>query len=61
MHIHCEHAEKECKFWMFSENFELEIVYQYNMNSRDLRMVKKIVYENFEYIESEWRKYHGND
>jgi hypothetical protein len=61
MHIHCENAERECKLWMYPEDFELEVAYQYNMNNRDLRIVKKIVYENFEYIESEWRKYHEHD
>ena len=59
MHIHCKSAEKECKFWMFPEDFELELAYQFNMNSKDLRQVKKIVYENFDYIESEWKKYHA--
>jgi len=61
MHIHCKHGEKQCKIWLYPEEFEIELAHHYQMNNRDLKIVKKIVYENFDYIESEWRKYHGND
>jgi len=58
VHIHCKNGDKECKFWLHSEEYEIEPAYMYSMNSRDLRIVKKIIYENFDYIENEWKRFH---
>ncbi|OGF66582.1 MAG: hypothetical protein A2Y62_01065 [Candidatus Fischerbacteria bacterium RBG_13_37_8] len=57
IHIHCQKAEMECKYWMDIENFALEEAYSYNMNNKDKRDVKKIIFEYFEFIENEWTKY----
>ncbi|MDH5717491.1 MAG: DUF4160 domain-containing protein [Spirochaetia bacterium] len=27
MHIHCQSAEKECKFWLMREIYDVEIAY----------------------------------
>ncbi len=37
-------------------NFDVEEAYSYSMNNKDKRQVKKIIFEYFEYIESEWKK-----
>jgi hypothetical protein len=47
----------ECKYWLDIENFALEESYSYNMNNKDKRDVKKIIFEYFEFIENEWNKY----
>ena len=57
IHIHCQKAEKECKFWLDVNNFDIYEAYSYNMNSRDKRWVRKIVIENFEFIETEWKAF----
>jgi len=57
IHIHCQKAEKECKYWLDINNFALEEAYSYNMNNKDKRDVKKIVFEYFEFIEREWNKF----
>lgn len=57
IHIHCQKAEMECKFWLDTENFSVEEAYSYNMNNKDKRGVKKIIFEYFEFIESEWNKF----
>ena len=54
IHIHCRKADKECKYWLDTEGFGLEEAYAYQMNNKDRRQVKKIIYENFELIEQEW-------
>ena len=54
MHIHCQKAEKECKYWLDTNNFALVEAHSYNMNSKDKREVKKIIFEYFEFIEREW-------
>lgn len=57
IHIHCRNAEKECKYWLDIDIFDLKEAYSYNMNNKDKREVKKIVFEYFEFIEREWNKF----
>jgi hypothetical protein len=57
IHIHCKKAEKECKYWLDVEDFEIKEAFSYNLNSRDKREIKKIIFEYFEFIEKEWKKY----
>ena len=57
IHVHCRKGEKECKYWLDIENFNLEEAYSYNLNNKDKRQVKKIIFEYFEYIENEWNKF----
>lgn len=57
VHIHCKKADMECKYWLDAENYALEDAYAYNMNNKDKRDVKRIVYEYFDYIESEWFRF----
>ena len=56
IHIHCRKAEKECKYWLDTQNFDLQEAYSYSMNNKDKREVKKIIFEYFEFIEQEWNK-----
>jgi len=56
IHIHCRKAERECKYWLDTKNFDLQEAYSYSMNNKDKREVKKIVFEYFEFIEQEWNK-----
>jgi hypothetical protein len=32
-HVHCRKGEKECKYWLDRENFDLEEAYAYNLSS----------------------------
>ena len=57
IHIHCQKGDKECKYWIDKENFDIYEAYSYNMNTKDKRDVKKIIFEYFEYIETEWDKF----
>ena len=54
IHVHCRKGDMECKYWLDVENFTLEEAYSYNMSNKDKRNVKKIIFEYFEFIESEW-------
>ena len=56
IHIHCQKAEKECKYWLDRANFDVEEVYSYRMTGGDKREVKRIIFEHFYYIEAEWDK-----
>jgi len=41
VHIHCQKAEKECKYWLDPDNFDLDEAFSYNMNNIDKREVKR--------------------
>lgn len=57
VHVHAEKADKECKYWLIVEDFEVIEVISYNLSPPDKREVKKIIYEHFDYIVSEWQRY----
>jgi len=59
IHIHAEKAEMECKYWLDVERFEIREAFSYNMSPRDYREVRKIIFENFDHIVSEWQRIHG--
>jgi len=60
VNIHVEKADKECKYWLKVEDFEIVEVVSYNLSSSDKREVRKIIYEHFDYIVSEWKRYFKN-
>ena len=57
IHVHARKAEKECKFWLDRENFDIEEEFAYNLNPKDKREIKKIIFEHFEYIEQQWDEF----
>lgn len=57
IHVHCESGDKACKYWIDEENFEIEEAWSYNMSNKDKRTVKKILFENFDYIIQEWENF----
>jgi hypothetical protein len=40
-------------------DFDLKEAFSYRMTGTDKREVKRIIFEYFEYIESEWNKFQG--
>ena len=57
IHIHYRKGERECKYWLDRERFDLEEVYAYNLSPRDRRDIKKIIFDHFEYIEQRWEEF----
>ena len=57
IHVHAEKAEMEIKFWIDIENFEITEAFAFNLTPQAKREIKKIIYEHFDYIISEWNKY----
>ena len=57
VHIHCKKGDSECKYWLDIENFNIQEAYIYNCLPRDKRELKKIIYQHFDYIASEWDKF----
>ncbi len=57
-HVHVRKGEAEGKYWLYSENFEIDEVYSYNMTPANRREIRKIMFENFEYLVSEYNRLH---
>lgn len=57
MHVHARKAETECKFWLKAEVYEIEEAWSYNLTPRLRREVRKIIFDHFDVITEEWRKY----
>ncbi len=54
IHVHCEKAEKEGKYWLDRENFNAIEAFSHAMGPRDHREVKRLIFEYFEDIEKAW-------
>ncbi len=54
IHVHCTKGDMDCKFWLDRENFDITEAYSYQLTSKEKRNIRKIILENFEYIEEQW-------
>jgi hypothetical protein len=57
VHIHCQNAEREGKYWLDVEGFEAVEAHAYNMSPADKRTVRRVILEHFDYIVSEWERF----
>ena len=58
IHIHVMKAEKSCKYFLNDELIEITLGSQRNMINKDIKEVKEIIFENFNYIIESWKKFH---
>ena len=57
IHIHAQKAEMECKYWLDLDAFEIREEFAHNFTPAARREVKKIIYDHFDYIVSEWNTF----
>jgi hypothetical protein len=57
VHIHCQKADKECKFWIIENDYDVKLAFSFNMNSRDLNEVRKLIFNNFQYLIDKWNEF----
>ena len=57
IHVHRRKGDAEAKYWLDTEEFEAIEAYAYNMKPVDKRIVRKIIFEHFEYIINEWNEF----
>ena len=57
IHVHCRKGDAEAKYWLDTESFGAVEAHAYNMSLADRRTVRRIIFEHFDYIVSEWRKF----
>lgn len=56
IHLFAEKQNMECKFWIDATNYEIQPIVEYNLTPQDRRDVRKIIYDHFHYIVSEWNR-----
>jgi hypothetical protein len=60
-HIHAQKGGADCKYWLHPESFDLAEAYSYNMSPADHRAIRQIIFEHFDYIVSEYVRFHEGD
>jgi len=54
IHIHCQKADAEAKYWLDTGDFDIVEDHAYGMSPADKRTVRKIIFEHFDYIVTQW-------
>ena len=60
-HIHVRKGDIDCKFWLKVEAYDIEEVYGYNLSPRTRRQIRKIIFENFDYLVESYQRFHGGE
>lgn len=46
----------ECKYWLDTEDYDVVEAHSHSMSPRDKRGIRKIMFDHFDYIISEWNR-----
>ena len=57
IHVHCKKGEAEAKYWLDLDNFEAIEAHAYNMGPADKRAARRIIFDHFDYIVSQWNDF----
>jgi len=55
IHVHCRNGDMECKFWLDVESFDIREALLSRMSPRDVRQIRKIIFDHFDYIVEQWQ------
>jgi hypothetical protein len=56
-HVHCEKGDADAKYWLNPETFEISEARAHGMSTADKRLVRRIIYEHFDYFVAEWNSF----
>jgi hypothetical protein len=54
VHVHCTKGGADAKFWLDIQSFEVTEARSRGMSPADHRIVRKIIFEHFDYFMAEW-------
>ncbi len=57
IHVHAEKGEMECKFWIITEEIEIEEACSVQMTPQAKKEIKKIIYQHFDLIVDAWNSH----
>lgn len=60
-HIHARKGNMECKYWLNPNEFDIELAYSYAFTAAEHRQIRRIIFDNFDYLVQEYGKLHGSD
>ena len=49
----------DCKFWLLLDKYDIEEVYAYRLTAAERRALRKIIFENFDYLVERYEGVHG--
>ena len=52
-----EKTESEAKYWLDVDSFEAIEAHTYNMSPADKRVARRIIFEHFDYLVSQWNEF----
>jgi hypothetical protein len=56
-HVHARKGGGECKYWLHRDSYDIEEAFAYDLSPRDTRQIRKIIFENFDYILERWDEF----
>jgi hypothetical protein len=56
IHVHARRGEIECKYWIDVDNYDILEAYAYGLAPRDRRQIRRIIFDHFDYIVSQWEE-----
>lgn len=59
VHIHAQKGDRDCKYWLDVDTYDIREAYTYNMSARDTREVRKIILQHFDDIIEAWETAFG--
>jgi hypothetical protein len=57
VHVHCQKAGAEAKYWLNFDSFDVLEAHAYNMSPADKRTVRRIIFDHFDYLVEQWREF----
>lgn len=57
IHIHAQKAEKECKYWLIVEDFDVVEAFAFQMNNADKKDVRRIIFTHFDELVKGWSEF----
>jgi hypothetical protein len=58
-HIHSMKGDKEAKYWLHSDSFDIEEAFGYRLSPADRRFLRQTIFTHFDYIMHEWNSFTG--
>jgi hypothetical protein len=56
-HVHARKGGCECKYWLRRDSYDIEEAFNYGLSPRDTRQIRKIIFDNFDYILERWDEF----
>ena len=57
IHVHARKGGMECKYWLKPDLYDVEEAFAFGLGPKDRREVRRIIFEHFGQIETEWHAF----